>query len=123
LITPNDADAVDPVPPWVELMGPVVLFFWPSVVACKVTIIVQVVAALRVVPLREMEVAPFGAVKVPPQLFVSGLTTSNPAGRLSVKAIFVKFVAGLALMTVKVSVVIAFRATFAAPNALLIVGG
>ena len=117
---------VKPVPPCVEEIAVVVLFFTPSVVPVTLTIIVQVEFAALVNPETVMTLAPAVAVIVPaPQLLTRafGVATTNPAGRLSVNPTFVKAVAGLALPMVKVKVVVPFKAIFVAPNALVIVGG
>ena len=54
---------------------------------------------------------------------LSGLAMINPAGRLSLTDTFVKSVAGLGLVIVKVSVTLPFNGTVAAENAFAIVGG
>jgi hypothetical protein len=68
---------------------------------------------------------PATAVAVPPQVLVKllGVATTNPAGRLSVKATPLSntFVFGFEML--KVSEVAPFNGMLAAPNAFAIVGG
>lgn len=117
---------VKPVPPSVEAIVPVVLFFAPSLVPVTFTTIVQVLFAALDRADTLIEFAPAVAVTVPPpQLFTKpfGVATTKPAGRLSVKAMLVKAVEGFALPIVNVKLVVPFKAILVAPNALEIVGG
>jgi hypothetical protein len=71
-----------------------------------------------------IEPKPATAVVVPPQVLLApfGVATSNPAGKLSVKAMPVRLVV-LGFVMVKVRLVLVFRLIWAAPNAFEIVGG
>jgi hypothetical protein len=87
--TATEADAVEPVPPAVELTLPVVLFFAPAVVPVTLTEKVHEPLAAIVPPERLIAPEPAVAVIVPaPQLPVRpfGEETTKPAGRASVKA-------------------------------------
>src|SRR5260370_40968732 len=87
-ITVSDAFAVLPVPALLELTAPVVLFFTPAVVPVTSTLIVQLLLAARLPPLKFSVVSPAEGVNVPPQplLGFGVLATCNPAGSLSVNA-------------------------------------
>jgi hypothetical protein len=83
------AEAVPPVPPSVELMLPVVLFFVPAVVPVIFTANVHELLEAIVPPKRLIVPDPAVAVTVPePHEPVTplGVATTMPAGRLSVKA-------------------------------------
>src|SRR4029077_11115874 len=81
-------DAVFPVPPFVEVTFPVVLFFTPEVVPVTFTVSVQVLLTAIVPPVSGTLPDPATAVGVPPQVLVSplGVATTKPAGRVSVNA-------------------------------------
>src|SRR5882724_1290220 len=120
------AEAVLPVPPFVEVTFPVVLFFTPEVVPVTFAISVQLLLAAIVPPVSEMLPEPATAVAVPPQVLVKpfGVATTTPAGKVSANATPVSapaFAPGLVM--VKVSDVVPFNGTLAAPNALAIDGG
>ena len=68
---------------------------------------------------------PATAVAVPPQVLFKalGVATTNPAGRLSVKAIPVSARLVLGFWMVNVSDVVPFSGMLAAPKAFVIVGG
>lgn len=118
---------VVPVPPFVELMAPVVLVTVPDCVPVRFTTIVQVAPGVAIEPpVRLIEVELAAAVTVPPQLLVTpGVeATCRPPVSVSVKAIpFSADVFAAGLVMVKVSVVVPFTAIAVAPNALEIVGG
>jgi hypothetical protein len=87
--TASEADADEPVPPPVELTVPVVLFFVPAVVPVTLTENVHELLAAMVLPERLTVPEPAVAVIAPaPHEPVRpfGLETTNPAGKLSVKA-------------------------------------
>ena len=115
---------VFPVPPSVEATC-TLLFFTPAVVPCTFSETVQEALAARVPPKRLAEPAPDTAVAVPPHVLfrLLGVATTNPAGKLSVKAIPVSVTAAFGLLTLKVKEVVPFSGIVAAPNALVIVGG
>src|SRR5581483_7104310 len=119
---------VAPVPPLVDDIAPVVLFFTPEVVPVTFTWSVQVVPGVVMLPLlfRVIEPDPATAVTVPLQVFDNplGVATTSPAGRESVKPIPVNapgFEAGFVI--VKVRDVVPLTAIVETPNALEIVGG
>src|SRR5215472_9833565 len=120
------AVAVVPVPPFVELTGPVVLMKFPAAVAVTFTTTVQLAPTAAVAPLSETLPEPAAAVAVPPQLFTNafGVATTVPVGSESVKATPLSAtVLAEGLLIVKVSEVVPFTPTPVAPNALLIEGG
>jgi hypothetical protein len=84
-----------PVPPWVEVTFPVVLFLAPAVVPVTLTLKVQEELAAKLAPDKLMTPAPAVAVMVPPpQLPVSplGEPTIRPDGSESLKPIPVSVV-------------------------------
>jgi hypothetical protein len=119
-----EALAVLPVPPVVELTV-TLLFFGPAVVPCTFTDTVQLAFAASVPPDKLTEPDAPTAVAVPPQVLFKfdGEATTRPAGRLSVKAIPVSAIPLFGLLMLKVSEVVPFKGTVAAPNALLMLGG
>src|SRR5580704_7436688 len=120
------ADAVPPSPASVEVTALVTLFCAPVVAPKTFTAKVHEVAAARLAPDRLTLFEPAAAVMVPPpQLPVSpfGVDTVSPAGRVSVKPIPLREMAVLGFDKLKVSVVLPFNATLAAPNAFEMVGG
>src|SRR5882724_622054 len=120
------ADAVLPVPPFVEVTFPVVLFFTPEVVPVTFAVSVQVLLTAIVPPVSEMLPEPATAVAVPPHVLVKpfGVAITRPAGKASVNATPVSATAfAPGLVMVKVSDVVPLRGTEAAPNALAIDGG
>ena len=86
------ADAVPPVPPFVELTLPVVLFFTPDVVPVTLTENVQVPpTAMVALPRLTTPVFCVAVTAAPPPQPVRaerpfGVATTRPAGRLSVNA-------------------------------------
>jgi hypothetical protein len=118
---------VAPVPPLVELTAPVVLLTVPDCVPVTFTTIVHIApGAAMLPPVRLMLVEFAAAVTVPPQLLVTpGVdATCNPLVNVSLNAIpFSALVLLAGLVIVNVTVVVPFSVIFAAPNALLIVGG
>src|SRR6478609_8080374 len=104
------ADAVLPVPPFVEVTLPVVLVNWPAAAPVTVTENWHWLLAAIAAPVRAM---PVGAVvvSVPPQTVAEALATVKPVGSVSVNATPVRataFAAGFVM--VKVSEVVAFSA-------------
>src|SRR4029077_15469866 len=105
-----DAFEVLPVPALVEVAW-TLLFFTPAVVPVTFTEIVQLAAGAKVAPDKLTEEDPATAVAVPLHVLVRpfGVATTNPAGRLSVKAtpLIVRF--AFVLLSVKVRLVVPFR--------------
>jgi len=84
------ADAVPPVPPFVEVTAPVVLFCAPAAVPVTFTEKLHEELAAKVEPDKLTLPNPATAVIVPPpQVPVSpfGVATTSPAGNVSLKAI------------------------------------
>ena len=81
------ADAVLPLPPFVELTV-TLLFFTPVVVPWTLTETVQLAFGARLAPERLTVEEPAVAVAVPPHVLfrLEGVATTKPAGRLSVNA-------------------------------------
>ena len=124
-ITVSDAEAVFPVPPFVELTAPVVLLKTPLVALVALTLIEHEELVATVPPVRLTAPDPAVAVTTPPQVFVSpfGVETTSPAGNVSVNATPVsatEFAAGLVI--VNVSVEIEFTETVLGANAFAITG-
>jgi hypothetical protein len=103
------------------------LFLSPDVVPVTFTENVHEPLVARVAPARLTVPEPAVAVIVPPPqvpLNPFGVATTNPVGRLSVKATPVSAtVFATGLVRVKVKVVVPFTAIKVAPKLLLIVGG
>jgi hypothetical protein len=117
------ADAVLPVPPFVEVMFPVVFVYWPEATPVTVTLNWHWLLAAIVAPVSAI---PVGAVvvRVPPQTVAEALATASPAGKLSVKATPVSATACAAgLAMVKVNDVVEFSVIDAGLKALAITGG
>lgn len=118
---------VAPVPPFVELITPVVLLTTPLRVPVTLKEIVQELLTGIPPPLRESEVLPAVApVKVPPQVLLNpGVpATCRPPVSVSLKATpDSATVLAEGLVSVKVRVVVPPTGMLVAPNALLIVGG
>src|ERR1700722_290881 len=126
LATVTLAVAVLPVPPFVELTAPVVFVKFPDAVPVTFTVRVQFPLAATVPPVSETLAEPATAVAVPPQVLVSplGVATTNPAGNVSENATPVSATALAAgFVIVKVSEVVALRATAVGLNTLAIDGG
>src|SRR5258708_21843618 len=120
------ADAVFPVPPFVEVTAPLVLFLTPPVVPITVTATVQELLIAMVPPVREMRPLAGAAVATPPHVLLSpfGLATTKPEGNVSLKATPVSAtVLAAGLVRVNVRLVVPLSGMLAAPNALPIVGG
>jgi len=115
---------VAPVPPSVEVIGPVVLGFMPVVVAVTFTEIVHEPLPATDPADKLIEPEPATAVVVPLQevLRPFGVATTNPAGKISVKAMPLRLVV-FGFEIVNVRLVLVFRLIWAAPNAFEIVGG
>ena len=111
-------------PPSVEVTW-TLLFLTPAVVPVTLTETVQLALAASVPPERLMLPEPATAVAVPPQVLFNplGVATTNPAGRLSVKAIPVSARVVLGFWMVNVNDVVPFNGMLAAPKALVMVGG
>jgi len=127
LATVRFAEAVFPVPPFVELTAPLTFVYWPDAVPVTFTSTVQeVFAAAMLPPVTLMLVPPATAVAVPPHVLESpfGVVTTKPMGSVSVNATPVSAtVLAAGSVTVKVREVVPFRGIAAAPNALAIEGG
>jgi hypothetical protein len=121
------AEAVAPVPPWVEVTLPVVLFLAPVAVPVTFTLKVQVPPPwVTVAPDKLITLVAWVAVIVPGRhvpLSPLGVEITRPAGSVSLKPTPVRSVVPLLLVTVKVSEVEPFSGMLAAPNALPIAGG
>jgi len=84
-ITARVADAVLPLPPFVDVTAPLVLFLFPLVVPSTVTVTVQLLLGRILPPLNVTDVAVF--VTVPPHCAESGaMATLIPLGKLSLKS-------------------------------------
>jgi len=121
--TARVAEAVPPVPPSVELTVPVVLFLTPVLVAVTLTEMVHEALAASVPPDQLIELEPAVAVIVPVLQVPPCVATTNPEGKLSVKATPLRLVPVFGLVRVKVRVLFAFSATDVGENDLLMVGG
>src|SRR5215470_15731142 len=125
--TVSVAEAVLPVPPFVELTGPLVLLNVPGTALVTFTATVQELATAIVPPLRVMLPEPAVAVTVPPPQLPDkplGVATTTFAGRLSLNATpssETVFAAGLVM--VKVSVETPLAPITLGLNALAIEGG
>lgn len=115
---------VVPVPPSVELTGPLVLLFAPAVVPVTLTATVQFVLAAIDPPDKLIVLVPAVAVTEPPHtpLDPFGVATTNPEGSVLLNATPEREDA-LPFVIVKVRLVEPFRGTEDAPKALLMVGG
>jgi hypothetical protein len=111
----------------VELTAPGVLVTVPDCVPVTFTTIVHVDPGVAMLPPTRLMLVEFAvAVTVPPQVLLTpGVdATCNPFVNVSLNAIpFSALVLLAGLVIVKVTVVVPFSVIFAAPNALLIVGG
>jgi hypothetical protein len=117
------AVATLPVPPLAEVTAPVVLVFTPGVVPVTVTLNTHEPLAAIVAPLRVI-VLGLVVVSVPPQIGVGPeVTTSSPAGRISVTATPVSATVELGLSIVNVRVEVPPSGMLVGLNALLITGG
>jgi hypothetical protein len=103
-----------------------VLFWVPDVVPVTFTAKLQEALAARVAPERLTLFEPASVVIAPPpQLPVkpSGVLTAWPEGSVSVKPIPLRELAVLGFERLKVSEVVPFKATLAAPKTFEIAGG
>ena len=124
-ITLSVADAAVPFPPSVEVTGPLVLFFTPSVTARMFTLNVQDAPAGSVAPVRLTVPEPAVAVMVPPPhepLRPFGVATIRPDGSVSVKPTPLNDAAAFGFVMVKLRLVLPFGGIVAAPKVLVIVG-
>jgi hypothetical protein len=120
------AEAVLPVPPLVDVTGPVVFVKAPDAVPVTFTVSAQLLLVPIAAPVSEMLPVAATAVAVPPQVLVNplGVATTIPAGSASVNATpacATEFAAGLVI--VKVRLVVAFSGMLTAPNAFAMDGG
>jgi hypothetical protein len=121
---------VVPVPPSVEVTGPVVLLLLPAIVPVTSTENVHddpaAGDAVNVPPDRVIVLLPATAVIVPlpqePVTFGVAATTT-PAGKLSVNATPLSALAVFALVMVKLSALVAFNAMLVGLKLLLMVAG
>jgi hypothetical protein len=117
------AEAVLPVPPFVEVTFPVVLVYCPEAAPVTVTLnwhwlFTAIVAPVNVIPVGDV------VVSVPPQTVAVALATVSPVGSVSVNATPVSgstFAAGLVIVNIKE--VVAFRLIVEGLNTLAIDGG
>lgn len=125
VFTSTSAVEVLPVPPLVELTVTEFVLS-PTVVPMTVTLKEQLAPTASEPPLSEMvscKGALFVTVSVPPHCELDEVTTSSPAGRVSVKLTPVNIVAVLGLLIVNVSAVeLPVKMGFAV-KALLMTGG
>jgi len=124
-ITVIEALEVFPVPPFVELTV-TLLFFVPAVMPITFIEKVHELLAASVAPAKLIEEEPAVAVIVPPPhapVNPFGVATSNPDGKVSVKATPANTVLEFGLVTVKLKAVVPFSGMVAAPKDLLIDGG
>src|SRR6478609_1681184 len=105
---------VVPVPPWVEVIAPVVLLASPSTVPVTFTVKVHDALCATLAPLRLITPVPAVAVTVPPQ-----------AGSVSLNATPLRspLAEAFGLLMVNVTDVVPFSGMLAAPKAFAIAGG
>jgi len=114
---------VAPVPPFVDDTAPVVLFLTPAVAPVTVRVKVQLPPPAIVAPLSVIRLLPV-TVNVPPHWLEPALFgVVSPGGKVSVNPTPVNATPEFGLVIVKLRLVVPPTAMFAAPNALLIVGG
>ena len=111
-----------PVPPCVDTTC-TLLFFTPPVVPCTLNETVHDALAASVPADNAPDAEPATAAAVPEHVFAKllGVATTNPAGRLSVKAMPLNAVREFGFVIVKVSEVVPFSAIVDAPKASAIV--
>jgi hypothetical protein len=117
---------VEPVPPSVEVITLVVLFFAPAAAPVTFTKNVQELLAAIVPPARVTDEEPAVAVMVPlpqPPDKPLGEETTRPAGKVSLKLIPVSVVVALGLVSPKLIVDSPFKGMEIGENAFEIVGG
>ena len=113
LMTLRLANAVPPLAPSTEVIAPVVLFFVPAVVPVTFTMKLHEAPPASVALVKLMLPDPAPAVIVPPPhepVRPFGVATTRPAGSVSLKPTPESAVAAFGLISVNVSVVVAFRA-------------
>src|SRR6266849_4932579 len=115
---------VVPVPPFVELIVPVVLSLVPEVVPFTSMLMVHVPLAARVPLARLIELEPATAVTVPPHTptTLGAAATCKPATSVSPKAMPFSVVPVFGLLIVNVMVDVPFTPIVVGENALLMVG-
>jgi hypothetical protein len=126
LATVRFADAVLPVPPFVELTAPLTFVNCPDAVPTTFTATVHDELSAILPPIRLTLLESAVALAVPPQEFVSplGVATTKPAGNASVNAAPVSATPFAAeFVSVNVSVLVPFSAIVVGENALLMLGG
>ena len=117
------AEAVLPVPPFVEVTAPVVFVYCPEAAPVTVTLnwhwlFTAMVAPVNAIPVGEV------VVSVPPQTVAEALATVRPVGRVSVNATPESAtVLAAGFVMVKVSEVVAFSAIVDGLNTFAIDGG
>jgi hypothetical protein len=124
--TTRFADAVPPVPPFADVTAPVVLLCDPAVVPVTFTEKLQEEEAASVAADKITLAVPCVAVMAPPPqdpVRPLGVATMRPEGNVSEKPTPVSDEPALVFDTVKVSVVLPFSDTLAAPKDFVIVGG
>ena len=120
------AEAVPPFAASVEVTALVTLFCTPAAAPATFTAKVHEAPAAKLEPDRLTLFEQAAAVIVPPpQVPVNplGVDTVSPDGRVSAKPIPLRELAEFGLDRLKVSVVVPFNATLAAPKVFAIVGG
>jgi hypothetical protein len=117
-----EALAVVPVPPLVDEITPVVLFFTPAVVPVTVTLKIQLLLAAMLAP-DKLSVPGVAVVNVPPHCTLLPFASVRPEGSMSVNPTPVNAVVEFGLVIVKVSGAVPFRGIVAAPKFLASVGG
>src|SRR5215470_9756666 len=116
---------VIPVPPFADVIGPVVLFLTPDVVSFTSTLKVQLPPAATMPPLKFRLVSPVAGMNVPPQVSVvfGGAATIMPLGKVSVNPTPVSATVALGLVMVKLIVTTPLSGATVLENDLVIVGG
>jgi hypothetical protein len=124
--TEIEAEAVPPVPPLAEEIGPLVLLNAPADALVTFTESVQLPPAAIEPPLRVIRLVPAVAVAVPPQVVVRplGVATTNPAGRASLNATPASLtVFAVGFVTAKLRLLVPFGAIIAGLKASAMLGG
>jgi hypothetical protein len=122
--TVSVAEAVLPVPPFVDVTALVVFRNCPAVVAVTATLKVQLALAAMVAPDREIVLLPLVERGVPPQTVLVPLATVRPAGKTSVKPMPISAtVLAAGLVMVKLKEVELFVTIIDGMNTLEITGG
>lgn len=119
------ASAGAPLPPSIELTGPVVLFFTPALTPVTSTVMVHDAVAAMTAPDRLMLLVPGLAVKVPPRQVVTaplGVDTTRPAGSVSVK-LTVSATVAFGFVMVKLRLLLPPTGIANRPKLLVVTGG